>query len=64
MLSASRFNVALFPRVQRVKTVLVSGRGIRAVTIAWSLMQENFTEIYILAWGMAGWSAFGLEVEQ
>ena len=64
LLSTSRFNIGDFPRVQGLKTVLVSDQGIRALAIAERLMKESISDIYILASGLAGWCAAGFELEE
>ena len=64
LVSMSHFDVATFPRVPGLKTVLVSEHGARSLAIVERLLDAGFTGIYALAGGLAAWRAAGFELDE
>lgn len=60
----SHFDAASFPRVDGLKTVLVSEQGPRSLALAEQLADSGFPEIYALGGGLAAWRAAGFELDE
>ena len=64
LVSMSRFEVDTFPRLDGLKTVLVSEAGPRSVALAERLHDAGFADIYALEGGIAAWKGAGLETDE
>ncbi len=60
----SRFDAESFPRVDGLKTVLVSEQGPRSLALAERLAESGFAEVYALGGGLAAWRAAGFELDE
>lgn len=60
----SRFDVATFPQVGGLRTVLVSEQGARSQAIAERLAASGHLDAYALDGGLAAWREAGFELDE
>lgn len=60
----SRFDVATFPQVRGLRTVLVSEQGGRSQAVAEHLADSGHLDVYALEGGLAAWREAGFELDE
>ena len=63
LVSMSCLKLTNFPKIEGLKTVLISEYDARALAIAELLTKNGFQQIYVLAGGLTTWRAAGLQIE-
>jgi len=60
----SRFDVASFPRIANLKTVLVCQNGFLSPVVRDDLINAGFESVYALDGGVGAWVAAGYDVDE